>query len=176
LDQVREERFDEDFDIFVTEYGNRASDYISKFAKYLCYNGQMPFIKWEYEKEMAFIAKSEILFLSEIYLKNLFGIDSIKKEHIMQFSNIPLVVLGRGEKGIIALYQNEYISLPAKSVKVIDTTGAGDIFFGNLIHKYFSRSQKNVTQIKKILMESIIHASNSCSYIGARRYILEERG
>jgi ribokinase len=43
-----------------------------------------------------------------------------------------IVVVTRGAAGVIALIGNDFFELPGRSVKAVDTTGAGDCFVGAL--------------------------------------------
>lgn len=46
---------------------------------------------------------------------------------------VPAVVVTRGNRGIVAIIDGEYISLPAFPVSAVDTTGAGDVFAASLV-------------------------------------------
>jgi ribokinase len=50
----------------------------------------------------------------------------------MSGTNLRLAVMTRGEQGCVAILQNRTISVPARRIEAVDTTGAGDAFAGAL--------------------------------------------
>jgi sugar/nucleoside kinase (ribokinase family) len=54
--------------------------------------------------------------------------------------SFPLVVLKRGERGAMACFESTYAAAEARSVAVVDTTGAGDAFNAGFLHSWLSTS------------------------------------
>ena len=51
--------------------------------------------------------------------------------------NKKLVVVTRGEKGSLAINNNEVVECNVKKeLKIVDLTGAGDLFAGGFLHGY----------------------------------------
>ena len=50
-----------------------------------------------------------------------------------------LIVITRGEKGALAIKNNEVVECPAKkNLKIVDLTGAGDLFAGGFLHGHLN--------------------------------------
>jgi fructokinase len=90
--------------------------------------------------------------------KNL--LDSINQ--LKEFNK--LVVITRSEKGSLAIKKNEIINCESVKVeKVLDLTGAGDLFAAGFLKEYLDKSD-----IKKCLITGSIAASKIIQKIGAR--------
>jgi len=90
--------------------------------------------------------------------KNL--LDSINQ--LKEFNK--LVVITRSEKGSLAIKKNEIINCECVKVeKVLDLTGAGDLFAAGFLKEYLDKSD-----IKKCLTTGSIAASKIIQKIGAR--------
>jgi sugar/nucleoside kinase (ribokinase family) len=75
-----------------------------------------------------------------------------------------LIVVTRSENGSLALNDNEIISCDSTKVnKILDLTGAGDLFAAGFLKEYLEKSE-----IKKCLMTGSILASKIIQKIGAR--------
>ena len=75
-----------------------------------------------------------------------------------------LIVITRSDKGSLAIKNNEIISCDSIKVdKVIDLTGAGDLFAAGFFKEYLDKSE-----IKKCLTTASITASKIIQKIGAR--------
>ena len=75
-----------------------------------------------------------------------------------------LLVITRGEKGSLAVINNEIINCEStKVVEVLDLTGAGDLFAAGFLKEYLDKSD-----IKKCLTTGSILASKIIQKIGAR--------
>jgi sugar/nucleoside kinase (ribokinase family) len=78
--------------------------------------------------------KLDITFANEQEIMSL--IDTKKIQDVIEFSKKikKLVVITRGEKGALAINHEKVIECPAKkNLKVIDLTGAGDLFAGGFL-------------------------------------------
>jgi len=90
--------------------------------------------------------------------KNL--LDSINQ--LKEFNK--LIVITRSEKGSLAIKKNEIINCESVKVeKVLDLTGAGDLFAAGFLKEYLDKSD-----IKKCLTNGSIAASKIIQKIGAR--------
>jgi fructokinase len=75
-----------------------------------------------------------------------------------------LIVVTRSENGSLALNDNEIVSCNSTKVdKILDLTGAGDLFAAGFLKEYLEKSE-----IKKCLMTGSILASKIIQKIGAR--------
>jgi len=75
-----------------------------------------------------------------------------------------IIVITRGEKGSVAIYKNEVVECESqKNLKVIDLTGAGDLFAGGFLHGYI-----NKLSIKQSLEKGTEMSSKIIQKIGAR--------
>ncbi|MFL2890089.1 MAG: adenosine kinase [Pelagibacteraceae bacterium] len=79
----------------------------------------------------------DITFANEQEIMSL--IDAKKFEDVVEFSKRinKLIVITRGEKGALAIKSNEVVEcLAKKNLKIVDLTGAGDLFAGGFLHGY----------------------------------------
>jgi fructokinase len=75
-----------------------------------------------------------------------------------------LIVITRSQKGSMAIKNNEIINCDSVKVeKILDLTGAGDLFAAGFLKEYLEKSE-----IKKCLMTGSIMASKIIQKIGAR--------
>jgi fructokinase len=75
-----------------------------------------------------------------------------------------LIIITRSESGSMAIKNNEIINCDSKKVdKVLDLTGAGDLFAAGFLKEYLENSE-----IKKCLMTGAVLASKVIQKIGAR--------
>ena len=75
-----------------------------------------------------------------------------------------LIVITRNEKGSMAIKNNEIINCDSVKVeKILDLTGAGDLFAAGFLKEYLEKSE-----IKKCLITGSILASKIIQKIGAR--------
>jgi fructokinase len=75
-----------------------------------------------------------------------------------------LIVITRSENGSLAIKNNEIINCDSEKVdKIVDLTGAGDLFAAGFLKEYLEKSE-----IKKCLITGSILASKIIQKIGAR--------
>ena len=75
-----------------------------------------------------------------------------------------LIVVTRSENGSVAIKDNEIINCQSiKADKILDLTGAGDLFAAGFLKEYLEKSE-----IKKCLMTGSVLASKIIQKIGAR--------
>ena len=108
--------------------------------------------------------KLHITFANEQEIMSL--IDTKKFEDVIEFSRKinKLIVITRGEKGALAIKNNEVVECVAKkNLKIVDLTGAGDLFAGGFLHGYI-----NGKKLKESLEKGTEMSSRIIQTIGAR--------
>ena len=108
--------------------------------------------------------KLDITFANEQEITSL--IDAKNFEEVIHFSKQlgKLIVLTRGEKGAIAIKGNEVVECGVqKNLKIVDLTGAGDLFAAGFLHGYV-----NNLSIKESLEKGTEMSSKVIQQIGAR--------
>ena len=108
--------------------------------------------------------KLDITFANEQEITSL--IDAKNFEEVIHFSKQlgKLIVLTRGEKGAIAIKGNEVVECGVqKNLKIVDLTGAGDLFAAGFLHGYV-----NNLSIKESLEKGTEMSSKIIQQIGAR--------
>jgi sulfofructose kinase len=73
------------------------------------------------------------------------------------------VAITLGKEGVIAVEHNEIVRLPAFTVAVKDTTGAGDVFHGVFAAFRYGNKKKSFSDCLRI---ASIAAAYSCRYLG----------
>ena len=108
--------------------------------------------------------KLDITFANEQEIMSL--INTKKIEDVIEFSKRvgKLIVVTRGSKGALAIDNNEVIECSAKkNLKILDLTGAGDLFAGGFLHGFI-----NGQNIYKSLEKGTEMSSKIIQIIGAR--------
>ncbi|MBO6491937.1 MAG: adenosine kinase [Pelagibacteraceae bacterium] len=108
--------------------------------------------------------KLDITFANELEILSL--IDAKNFDEVISFSKQigKLVVITRSEKGSLAIQKNEVIECDSqKNLKIVDLTGAGDLFAAGFLHGYV-----NKLSIKESLEKGTEMASKIIQKIGAR--------
>ena len=108
--------------------------------------------------------KLDITFANEQEITSL--IDAKNFNEVIDFSKQlnKLVVVTRGEKGAVAIYGKEiFESDVKKNLKIVDLTGAGDLFAAGFLHGYINRLSK-----KECLEKGTELSSRVIQQIGAR--------
>jgi len=77
-----------------------------------------------------------------------------------------LVVITLGEEGCLSWFEGKIITKPAFRVKVVDTTGAGDVFHGAFLYGILQN-----WELEKIMVFSNAVAAMKCQSLGGRREI-----
>ena len=108
--------------------------------------------------------KLDVTFANEQEIKSL--IDAKNFEEVIVFGKElgKLLIVTRGEKGSIAISKNEVIECNSKKdLKIVDLTGAGDLFAAGFLHGYM-----NSHSIKNSLEKGTEMSSKIIQRIGAR--------
>ena len=110
------------------------------------------------------LALADLLILNEEEALYLGNDKNLERALVNLSTSTPLVVVKRGEKGVVAIFEAAgIVEIPAEVVNVIDTTGAGDSFTAGFIFSWFGASD-----LKMALKQGISLASICISNIGAR--------
>ena len=108
--------------------------------------------------------KLDITFANEQEIMSL--IDAKSFDEVVNFSKTlgKIIVLTRGEKGAVAINGEEVVECGVKQdLKIIDLTGAGDLFAGGFLHGYI-----NNMSLKESLDKGTEMSSKVIQQIGAR--------
>ena len=108
--------------------------------------------------------KLNIVFANEQEALSL--IDAKNFDEVISFSKQlgKLIIITRGEKGSIAIQKNEVAECDSKkNLKIVDLTGAGDLFAAGFLHGYV-----NNLSLKKSLEKGTEMSSKIIQKIGAR--------
>jgi len=108
--------------------------------------------------------KLDITFANEQEILSLIGAKSFNEVIAFGKQLGKLLVITRGEKGSIAVQKNEVVKYDSKkNLKIVDLTGAGDLFAAGFLHGYV-----NNLSIKESLQKGTEMASKIIQKIGAR--------
>ena len=108
--------------------------------------------------------KLDIVFANEQEALSL--IDTKNFDKVISFGKQlgKLIVITRGEKGSIAIQKNEAVECDSKKdLKIVDLTGAGDLFAAGFLHGHV-----NNLSLKESLEKGTEMSSNIIQKIGAR--------
>ena len=108
--------------------------------------------------------KLDIIFANEQEALSL--IDTKNFDEVISFSKQleKIIVITRGEKGSIAIQKNEVVECDSKKdLKIVDLTGAGDLFAAGFLHGHV-----NNLSLKESLEKGTEMSSNIIQKIGAR--------
>ncbi|TNE67961.1 MAG: adenosine kinase [Alphaproteobacteria bacterium] len=105
----------------------------------------------------------DILFANEDEIKSLYQVETFE-EAAREFSPyVKLAALTRSEKGSVVLAKDVCIEVPALPAKVIDTTGAGDLYAAGFLYGY-----TNGHSLEDCARLGSLAASEVISHLGAR--------
>ena len=108
--------------------------------------------------------KLDIIFANEQEIKTLINKDSFNEVITFGKQLRKLLVITRGEKGSIAIENNEVTECESKSnLKIVDLTGAGDLFAAGFLHGVI-----NNFSIKESLVKGTEMSSKIIQRVGAR--------
>ena len=106
----------------------------------------------------------DILFANESELLALAEIEDFEAAVAKVSAQVPVLVVTRSEKGAIAVANGARVAVPAEPIdKVVDTTGAGDLFAAGFLH-----GQAQGWDVEKSLKLGAACAAEIISHYGAR--------
>lgn len=95
--------------------------------------------------------------------------DHIEAAKILSDYGIRLVFVTLGDKGALYYHKNGHGIVEGRNTKAIDTTGAGDTFFGSTVAQIIDRNI-NLDDIDNNTMEEILKYSNTAASICIEGY------
>ncbi|HYD32526.1 MAG TPA: adenosine kinase [Azospirillaceae bacterium] len=106
----------------------------------------------------------DILFANESEILSLYEVTTFRQAVELVKGHCEIAVLTRSEKGAVVVAGDQFIEVPAQPIdKLVDTTGAGDLFAAGFLHGYTQgKSHADSARIGAIAAAEII------SHIGAR--------
>lgn len=133
--------------IYLEGYQFRTSDYVQQTVE-IAKENSIPIAMDLSSFEVVQQCKEEILktlarhvaivFANEDEVQMLTGLSP--EEGCVQLQTIcPLVIMMRGEKGCAVVHEGHMRSFPAFPAKVVDTTGAGDLFISGFLYAYLQK-------------------------------------
>ena len=108
--------------------------------------------------------KLDIIFANEQEFLSLIDSSSFKEAVSFSKNLKKNVVITRGEKGAIAIKNNEIAECPAEqNINLVDLTGAGDLFAAGYLH-----GQINQLSLKESLIKGTLQSAKVIQQYGAR--------
>ncbi len=110
----------------------------------------------------------DILKISDNELQFVTGIEDYDEgiAYLEERYNINLILLTLGKDGSRAYYKDVVAEVPAKSVKTIDTTGAGDTFCGCVLNYIL---ENGLNDLKQAQLEQMLDFANTAAAIVTTR-------
>ncbi len=139
---------------------------------------------WSDEKKAVammkkYLDKVDILKIAKEELQMLFGNDIPASVKAVQSLGVSVILVTDGGNGASLYMGEKSISLPAARVKTVDTTGAGDIFFGTFLSEWIENGSNlgNITfeKLGEYLKTAIRVAGKSTESYGAIASIPESK-
>ena len=108
--------------------------------------------------------KLDIIFANEVEINSLIDTNDFKEVISFAKKIDKHLIITRGDKGAISIYKNEINEIKAKNnLKIVDLTGAGDLFAAGYLHGFV-----NNLSIKECLIKATDMSSKVIQQIGAR--------
>ncbi len=108
--------------------------------------------------------KLDIIFANEVEINSLIDTNDFKEVIPFAKEINKHLIITRGDKGAISIYKNEINEIKAKNnLKIVDLTGAGDLFAAGYLHGFV-----NNLSIKECLIKATDMSSKVIQQIGAR--------
>ena len=108
--------------------------------------------------------KLDIIFANEVEINSLIDTNDFKEVISFAKKIDKHLIITRGDKGAISIYKNEINEIKAKkNLKIVDLTGAGDLFAAGYLHGFV-----NNLPIKECLIKATDMSSKVIQQIGAR--------
>ena len=117
------------------------------------------------EKNWELAKMADILITNENYPMRLTGIDD-QQEALLEMERrlAPKVLIAtNGGKGCVCVQDGKVVTYPAYQVRVVDTTGAGDVFHGAFLYGYLHHFD-----LERCIQFSSAMAAMSCGAVGGR--------
>lgn len=108
--------------------------------------------------------KVDILKIAKEEFLMLFGDDKEKAIDEVFSYGIKIILVTDGANGAELYMKNGHIKVPAEKVKTVDTTGAGDIFFGTFLSEWI----KNKSTLENITLEKASEYLKKAVYVSGK--------
>lgn len=96
---------------------------------------------------------------------------------LFNFLGVKYLNITKAEKGAEIFYlkeqETQYFSIPAVSTNLVDTSGAGDVFFSTFI-KYLAKNQLSNETMTKVAKEAAENSAKIISCIGATGSLIDQ--
>lgn len=83
--------------------------------------------------------------------------------------NVPLTLITRGSNSTIIIYKDKTINIKAYNSKVVDTTGAGDAFFGAVAYGLI-KTNKRIDNFNEQELKEIVNFANYVAALSVKKY------
>ncbi|MBJ63337.1 MAG: sugar kinase [Euryarchaeota archaeon] len=116
------------------------------------------------EELLDVMKRVDILILNDAEVRMLADDENLinAAKSVLEMKNGGILVVKRGEHGVLAIHPEGLISIPSyPTPEIVDPTGCGDTFAGAVAH-YLSQSQGDIG--KSELTEALVHATVSASF------------
>ena len=113
-----------------------------------------------------YVECANIIKFSDDELRQYTGIDDIKTAIESIYQKDQLFLLTLGSKGSMYYYNGESNVIPTEKVKPIDTTGAGDAFFGTFLAN-IENKEWNKENIENALVKANKSGADTTQFLGA---------
>ena len=113
-----------------------------------------------------YVEQADIIKFSDDELRLYTGIEDIKTAIESIYHKEQLFVLTLGSKGSLYYYNGESNIIPTEKVKPIDTTGAGDAFFGTFLAN-IENKEWNIENIESALKKANKAGADTTQFLGA---------
>lgn len=113
-----------------------------------------------------YVEQADIIKFSDDELRLYTGIDDVIKAIESIYHKDQLFVLTLGNKGSMYYFNGEHNVIPTEKVKPIDTTGAGDAFFGTFISNIENKTF-NKENIESALVKANKAGAKTTQFLGA---------
>ena len=113
-----------------------------------------------------YVEQADIIKFSDDELRLYTGIEEIKTAIESIYHKEQLFVLTLGSKGSLYYYNGESNIIPTEKVKPIDTTGAGDAFFGTFLAN-IENKERNKENIENALVKANKAGADTTQFLGA---------
>lgn len=152
-------------------FAEKIADKVKQFGKVLSFdmNFRMDTYKDFEDAKKAYkpyVEKADIIKFSDDELKLYTGIDDLQKAVESIIGKDQLLVLTLGSKGSMYFYNGLTGVIPTEKVKPIDTTGAGDAFFGTFLAN-MEKVEWNKENIEGALVKANKAGAETTQFLGA---------
>lgn len=113
-----------------------------------------------------FVEAADILKFSDDEIKDFTGINDVEKAALSLSKKDKLIVVTLGSKGSQYFYNGKTGIVPTVEVKPIDTTGAGDAFFGTLLANLEGK-EMTAENIEKAMEKANKSGADATQFLGA---------